>query len=192
MKFRSWNARQNFFSTRTTSQCWRKFSLPETFRCSQSTMANKLEDLGMLLRRTAHPCCYSDLILRFSRPVLELSMTTNCVVDYLYDNHGHRLTQWNHQIMSPPPLQRYADSVSTQGVPLKKCFGFTDGTVRPICRPLDLQEVVYNGHKQVHALKFQSLTLPFGLIRKNVCCLCNHSQCSYVHVWQSNISILCS
>ena len=59
----------------------------------------------MLLRRTAYPCRYSDLIPRFGRPVPELSMITNCVVDYLYDNRGHRLTQWNHQIMSPPLLQ---------------------------------------------------------------------------------------
>ena len=79
--------------------------LPETFRCSQRTVANKLEGLCMLLRRTAYPCRYSDLIPRFGRPVPELSMITNCVVDYLYDNRGHRLTQWNHQIMSPPLLQ---------------------------------------------------------------------------------------
>ncbi|XP_044179145.1 protein NLRC3-like [Acropora millepora] len=91
-------------------------------------------------------------------------MITNCVVDYLYDNHGYRLTQWNHQIMSPPLLQTYADAVSAQGAPLNNCFGFIDGTVRPICRPVELQEVVYNGHKRVHALKFQSLTVPSGLI----------------------------
>ena len=138
--------------------------LPETFKCSQRTVANKLEGLCMLLRRTAYPCRYSDLIPRFGRPVPELSMITNCVVDYLYDNHGYRLTQWNHQIMSPPLLQTYADAVSAQGAPLNNCFGFIDGTVRPICRPVELQEVVYNGHKRVHALKFQSLTVPSGLI----------------------------
>ena len=138
--------------------------LPETFRCSQRTVANKLEGLCMLLRRTAYPCRYSDLIPRISRPVPELSMITNCVVDCLYDNHGYRLTQWNHQIMSPPLLQTYADAVSAQGAPLNNCFGFIDGTVRSICRPVELQEVVYNGHKRVHALKFQSLTVPSGLI----------------------------
>ena len=74
--------------------------LPKSFRYSQRTVANKLEGLCMLLRRTAYPCRYSDLIPRFGRPVPELSMITNCVVDYLYDNNGNRLTQWNHQIMS--------------------------------------------------------------------------------------------
>ena len=40
----------------------------------------------------------------------------------------------------------------------------TDGTVRPICRPKDNQREVYNGHKRVHALKFQSVVTPNGLI----------------------------
>ena len=127
--------------------------LPETFRCSQRTVANKLEGLCMLLRRTAYPCRYSDLIPRFGRPVPELSMITNCVVDYLYDNHAHRLTQWNHQIMSPPLLQTYADAVSAQGAPLNNCFGFIDGTVRPICRPVELQEVVVSGISEIFTVR---------------------------------------
>jgi hypothetical protein len=44
------------------------------------------------------------------------------------------------------------------------CFGFIDGTVRPICRPKQNQKTVYNGHKRVHALKFQSVALPCGMI----------------------------
>ena len=47
---------------------------------------------------------------------------------------------------------------------LDNCIGFIDGTVRPICLPGELQRIVYNGHKRVHALKFQSVTLPNGMI----------------------------
>lgn len=36
--------------------------------------------------------------------------------------------------------------------------------MRPICRPGEKQRVVYNGHKRVHALKFQSVALLNGLI----------------------------
>ena len=50
------------------------------------------------------------------------------------------------------------------GAPLENCFGFIDGTVRPICRPGQNQRVVYNGHKRVHALKFQSVALPNCII----------------------------
>ena len=39
-----------------------------------------------------------------------------------------------------------------------------DGTVRPIARPGEHQRVLYNGHKRVHALKFQSVVAPNGMI----------------------------
>ena len=36
--------------------------------------------------------------------------------------------------------------------------------MRPICRPGHEQRLVYNGHKRVHALKFQSTSLCNGII----------------------------
>ena len=54
--------------------------------------------------------------------------------------------------------------LQTRGTALRNCFGFIDGTVRPICRPDKKQRVMYNGHKRVHTIKFQSLSLPNGLI----------------------------
>ena len=51
-----------------------------------------------------------------------------------------------------------------KGAALNNCFGFIDGTVRPIARPGENQRVVYNGNKRVYALKFQSLALPNGMI----------------------------
>ena len=41
---------------------------------------------------------------------------------------------------------------------------FFDGTVRPICWPQETQRVVYNGHKRVHAIKFQSVVTPNRII----------------------------
>ena len=43
-------------------------------------------------------------------------------------------------------------------------WGFVDGTVRPICHPTKNQKVAYNGHKKVHAIKFQSVVAANGLI----------------------------
>ena len=39
-----------------------------------------------------------------------------------------------------------------------------DGTVRPIFRASMNQRAVYNGHKRVHSLKFQSVLAPNGMI----------------------------
>ena len=61
-------------------------------------------------------------------------------------------------------LQAMARAVSAKGSPLDNCVAFLGGTVRPICRPSRNQRLVFNGHKRQHALKFQSLMYPNGLI----------------------------
>ena len=64
-------------------------------------------------------------------------------------------------------IATYTDAVhskGTKGAVVDNCFGFIDGTVRPISRPMPNQRVVYNGQKRVHALKLQAVSLPNGLI----------------------------
>lgn len=138
--------------------------LPDIIHCYQRTTARKVEGLCMLLRRLAFPCRYADMIPMFGRPVAELSLITNEVLDFIYATHGHRLTQWNERLFSPGNIQIYAEAIERKGAALSNCFGFIDGTVRPICRPTKHQRIVYNGHKRLHAIKFQSVTIPNGLI----------------------------
>lgn len=138
--------------------------IPPTFVCSNGTVCDGTEGLCILLKRFAYPCRYSDMIPIFGRSVPELSMISNEVTDWLYANHGHRVTHWNHDILSPALLDVYAAAIHNKGAALENCFGFIDGTVCPICRPIINQRTVYNGHKRVHALKFQSIALLNGLI----------------------------
>lgn len=79
-------------------------------------------------------------------------------------NHGHRLTTWNQLFLAPAWLEQYARAIHEMRCPLANCLGFIDGTIRPISRPREHQRLVYNGHKQVRSLKFQSLVIPNGLI----------------------------
>ena len=138
--------------------------IPDVFVCNQGSVCEGMEAICMLLRRLSYPCRYSDMIPRFGRPAPVLSMVTNKVIDFIYDTHGWRIKQWNHDLLSQANLQTYADAVHAKGAALENCFGFVDGTVRPIARPDENQRVVYNGHKRVHALKFQSVALPNGII----------------------------
>lgn len=138
--------------------------IPDRFICSQGTVCNGLEGLCMLLKRLAYPCRYFDMISTFARPVPELCMITNTVLDWMHDNHGFRLTSWNQPFLSRISLEQYSQAVARKGAPLRNCFGFVDGTVRPICRPGENQRIVYNGHKRVHALKYQATAIPNGLI----------------------------
>ena len=104
------------------------------------------------------------MIPRFGKPAPVLGMITNTVLDYIYAIHGHRINTWNHNILDPQQLEIYAAAITARGAPLENCFGFIDGTVRPIARPGENQRVLYNGHKRVHAIKFQSVVIPNGLI----------------------------
>ena len=138
--------------------------IPQIFKCDQRSECDGMEGLCMLLRRLAYPCRYSDLIARFGRPVPEICMMTNKVLNFIFENHGHRIAQWNNTILNPECLEQYAEAIYAKGAALNNCFGFVDGTVRPICRPNENQRQVYNGHKRVHALKFQSVAIPNGLV----------------------------
>ena len=118
---------------------------PEKVTCKQGTVCGGTEALCMLLKRLAYPCRYSDLMSTFGRPVPEISMISNQVVDFIFEHHSHRITDWNHTVLNAHSLQIYADAVSNRGAALDNCFGFVDGTVRPICRPDLNQRLVYNG-----------------------------------------------
>lgn len=101
---------------------------------------------------------------RFARSVPQLSMISNHVMKDIYNRWKHKLIDMQQDWLSPLNLQKYAEAVHQKGAPLQNCWGFIDGTVRPICRPGQNQRVMYNGHKRVHALKFQSVVTPNGLI----------------------------
>lgn len=138
--------------------------LPLSLRSPQRTKTDRIEGLCILLKRLAYPCRYSDLIHRFGRAVPELSMIYGTVENWIYQHHHTRVTEWNADLLNHDALQQYADAIAQKGAALTNCFGFVDGTVRPICRPGQNQKIVYNGHKRIHALKFQSLTVPNGII----------------------------
>ena len=88
---------------------------------------------------------------------------------------GTKVTQWDHFNLNQASLDVYADAIHNKGAALKNFFGFIDGTVRPISRPLQNQRIVYNGHKRVHVFKFLAVALPndlighlYGPVRKNL------------------------
>ena len=112
------------------------------FHCKQRSICDGLEGLCVLLRRTSYPCRFSDMIQRFPRPVSVLSLITNEVMDFIYDNHCHLVTEWNRDVLSSVALQQYAETISRKGSSLNNCFGFIDGTVRPISIPGNGQRIV--------------------------------------------------
>ena len=47
------------------------------------------------------------MIPLFGRPVPEIAMIDNGVLDFIYEQHGHKLTQWNNAILNPAALQGF-------------------------------------------------------------------------------------
>ena len=93
----------------------------------------------------------------------------NLVVDHQRDRtstvdlHRHRLPSLDLLWLQHAYLRQYVDTTHMKVAPLRNCIGFVDETVRPICRHTRNQRVCYNGHKRIHALKFQSVVVHNGL-----------------------------
>ena len=138
--------------------------VPDKITCQQGTTCSGEEALFILLKRFPYPCRYCDMVGHFGRNLTEICLIFNQLLDLVYEQHHHRLESWNQPFLSSEMLQSYADATYNKGAPLENCFGFVDGTVRRTIRPNYNQRVMYNGHKRVHAIKFQSVVLPNGLI----------------------------
>ncbi|PFX18686.1 hypothetical protein AWC38_SpisGene16916 [Stylophora pistillata] len=136
----------------------------ETFTCPNGTVVSGEEGLLMLLKRFAYPCRLSDIVLRFGRSVPEISLILAEVTDHVVNTQGHLLQDLNQPWLQPHHLDEFSRAINQKGAALGNCWGFVDGTIRPICRPRENQCVMYNGHKRVHCLKFQSVVAPNGMI----------------------------
>ncbi|XP_028416835.1 uncharacterized protein LOC114541044 [Dendronephthya gigantea] len=138
--------------------------LPNKLTGYQGTVCYKIEALCLFLRCLAYPCRYNDLVPIFGRPKEELSIISNAVLDFIYTEHKHLLNTFLAPWMNQEHLFSYCEATHERDGALDNCWGFIDGTVRPICRPENNQRHVFNGHKRTHALKYQSVVVPSGLI----------------------------
>lgn len=138
--------------------------LPAQMVAENNLRWTRVEGLCILLRRLAYPNRLCDLVSIFQRGVSDLSRISNGVCLFIYNRWGHLLRDFtNAAWFTPERVQLYADAISRK-CPLPNCFGFIDGTVRPMCRPSEGQRGFYNGKDRVHCLKFQSIVTPDGLV----------------------------
>ena len=118
----------------------------------------------IFLKCFSYPCRFTDLVSQFGRPFSELSMMSNAISAHVYNNFNHLLHEFDQLWHRPVLLQEYSRKIHEKGAPLENCSDFIDGTVRSICRSGVNQRILYNGHKRVHFIKFQSVVIPNGVI----------------------------
>jgi hypothetical protein len=137
--------------------------LPEYIYGDNRIKEEKLQALCMLLVRLAYPSRLSDLHLQFGWKPERTSRICNTLLKYIYDKWKHLLF-FDQHLLSPERLASYTIAIREKDAPLETCWGFIDGTMRRIARPIYGQESVYNGWKRGHYLKYQAIVAPDGLI----------------------------
>ena len=73
-------------------------------------------------------------------------------MDDVHERFGHLMTSLNLVWLDPA---LFSKAISAKGAPLQKCWGYIDGIIRPIGRPIRNQKIMYSGHKRTHCLKLQ-------------------------------------
>lgn len=138
--------------------------MPDIFHLDNGSKVYSLEGLCIVLRRFAYPCRFVELVQMFGRSESMLSRITSRVLHWIYRRWAPVLFRWDHTRLTPAKLEQFAAAIQADGAPLPRVIGFIDGTVRPIARPSEGQEQDYNGHHRVHAMKYQAVASPDGLI----------------------------
>jgi hypothetical protein len=139
--------------------------LPEQIITSTRNNVDRTTALCILLRRLAYPNRLKDLTLLFGLSPQSLSQIINTTTNIIMENKGNLLENLQaNQWLDRNRLQYYAQVVGNRGGAVHNCWGFIDGTARPICRPSVQQENYYSGHKRFHCLKYQSVLCPDGII----------------------------
>ena len=150
-----------------------------------------------MLQRLSYPSRWCDLVPLFGRTEPELSIIFNQVsslqqplralevylafcfftlqiIDDVYDHFKDLLTSLDMIWLNP---ESFSAAVYAKGALLQNCWGFIDGTARPIARPKRHQRIMFSGRKRIHCVKFQvsfctasfSLALNFSFLHPSQC-----------------------
>ncbi|XP_077560431.1 uncharacterized protein LOC144175200 [Haemaphysalis longicornis] len=139
--------------------------VPDVIRSSQGVKVSGQEALLMGLRRLAYPNRWWDLEPMFGRHSSSMSSVVNHLFNHVETTFGHLLGDLNsHQWLTVDDLPELAEAVHNRGAALTNCWGFVDGTARPICRPSVEQRIYFSGHKRVHAVKYQAIMCANGIV----------------------------
>jgi hypothetical protein len=118
--------------------------------------------LMLLLYRLAAPRrIQPDMERFFGIRKSRISAALNTFVDALYEV---ALPYLSNPALFQHRFPLYAQLIFDKCNAANMMWGFIDGTLRKVCRPIRFQRAAYSGHKRTHGIKFQSVTTPDGLI----------------------------
>lgn len=121
--------------------------------------------LGVTLWRLACPTTLLRDRLFWGIAEAKICEIFNLTISAIYDRWGPLVDQLQHEAILPK-IDIFCQAIQGKGAPLDRCWGFIDGTIRAIARPWRQQRLWYNGWKRKHALKYQAVDTPDGIIRQ--------------------------
>ncbi len=113
----------------------KRLSYPNRHEKSCLAIALKFTNLVLINR-------YADLMQFFPRGRSALSGICNAMVRHILRVKVDVLEDLNKPWLSRDNLKLYCQSLYDKGSPYERCFGFLDGTVKAICRPIRNQRQV--------------------------------------------------
>ncbi|PWW74667.1 hypothetical protein C7212DRAFT_209210, partial [Tuber magnatum] len=118
--------------------------------------------LCLLLYRLSAPNQLKENMKIFQHSCSSISSIFNNVIEYLIEKYSKHI-EWDNIRLSRKQILKYSDMIERKGV-VKSVWGFIDGTIRTICRPIHHQQYYYSGYKKYHTFKFQAVMIPDGII----------------------------
>ena len=136
--------------------------IPSVIVSSEKDKCSGLEVLAMMCMSYAYPGRLLELVKRFGTSTSRISRLISTLRTYLFETFYPGMCRPN--LIPPSKMQEFEKAIFDQcGV--NGIFGFIDATVRPSCKPELFQNAVYNGKDKTHALKYQVLCTPDGIMR---------------------------
>jgi hypothetical protein len=136
--------------------------IPSVITTSEGDKCEGLHVLCMMCMYYAYPTRRFEMISKFGTSLSRLSRLISHLRNWLYERYYPGMCN---------PKQLPADKMEEFARVIQECtgmpgiFSFIDGTVRPTCKPELFQAVVYNGKDKTHALKYQVVVTPDGIMR---------------------------
>ena len=136
--------------------------LPSVIISEHRDRAPTFEVFCLMCMKYAFPTRFCQMIREYGRSASSMSRLIKQLRSTLYDLYSH---PFRHPApLTPQECACFASAIrKVSGHPV--VVGFIDGTVREICRPSLLQGAFYTGKDRVHALKYQAINTPDGIIR---------------------------
>ena len=136
-------------------------ALPDRYQAQNGIVWEPLEGTCILLRWLCYPGRLFDLAPYFGRSIPDCSLIFNNMLADVTHRFAHLLNDVKQPWMDH---DLYAQKITQKGAVVNNIWGFIDGTVQQVCRPGQDQREYFSGHKRKHALKFQHIMLPSGLV----------------------------